>query len=83
MHAWALTRANVYRTGRPVIEVKKSEIEDSGYKEDDPSTDPTQVLTVPDTAKDLSKIIIVNAIICILVGITIISLNTVHKRKRN
>ncbi|MBR2246724.1 MAG: hypothetical protein IKG58_02640 [Bacilli bacterium] len=63
---------------RPVIEVNTNEIEDCIV---DPKKE--EVVSVPDTAASVSKIILVNAIICILIGITIISLNTIHKRKRN
>lgn len=82
---------------RPAIEVKLDEIdttlrehEENIYadQEQDTSKDSTnstnkreEVVSVPDTAASVSKIILINAIICILVGITIISLNTIHKKK--
>lgn len=85
-----------YYGTRPAIEVKLDEIdttlrehEENIYadQEQDTNKDSTnsnnreEEVTVPDTSKDVSKIVLINAIICILIGITIISLNTVHKKK--
>ncbi|MBR2245937.1 MAG: hypothetical protein IKG58_04395 [Bacilli bacterium] len=93
---WTPANAELYGV-RPAIEVKLDEIdttlrehEENIYadQEQDTSKDSTnstnkreEVVSVPDTAASVSKIILINAIICILVGITIISLNTIHKKK--